>query len=95
MINFLFFALLVIAVLLAIRFAVHRFYPGWGTTWAGLVGAAGALFEQGLQVLPNVLTEGQKLPWEKILGSANANAVVFGCMVAMVILRNVPRKAGA
>lgn len=95
MINFIFIALLVIAALLAIRFAVHHFYPGWGTTWAGLVGAASAFLEQLWQALPNLLTEGQSLPWEKIIGTANANAVVFGCMVAMVILRNVPRKGGA
>jgi hypothetical protein len=93
-VNFLFVALLVCAVLLAVRFAVHRYYPGWGTTWAAIVGGVGSALDTLTTGLPQLLTDLSGLPWTKILGDDNANAVVFGCMAAMAILRNIPRKAG-
>jgi branched-subunit amino acid ABC-type transport system permease component len=95
LINFLFVALLICALLLAVRFAVHRYYPGWGTAWAAIVGGAGSLLDSLIGGLPQLLTDVSGLPWTKILAADTANAVVFGCMAAMVILRKIPRKAGA
>lgn len=95
LINFLFIALLVTAALLALRFAVHRFFPGWGTTATGLIGGALALAEQFMVNLPQLLTDASGLPWTKILGAETANAVVFGFAAAMVILRNLPGRRAA
>jgi hypothetical protein len=92
MINFIFIALVTIAALLAVRFVVHRFYHGWGTTWTGIIGMVMALVDRMTDGLPALLTDLSGLPWAKIMAADTANAVVFGFAAALTILRNIPRK---
>lgn len=93
MITFLFIALVVIALLLVVRIGVHYFYPGWGTTWAGIVGAVSVVLPDVIAGVTGFLGEVQVLPWESILGANHAKAVVFGLAATMVILRNIKRGA--
>jgi F0F1-type ATP synthase assembly protein I len=95
LIAFAFIALLVITLLLAVRYAVHAYFPGWGTKAAGLVGAVAAVLPDVLDWLLAFVSQAQVLPWESIFGPAEAKAIAFGFAVSMVILRSIKRKAGA
>lgn len=88
MITFAFIAVCLIIFMLCVRFIVHHFFPGWGTNVSGVLTGV-VLF------LPDMLTQAQALPWADILPDGHAKAVTFAILAVMLILRAVPRKAGA
>lgn len=86
-------ALVVIAVMLLVRLAVQRVWPTWGTVWANAVGGIGVFIPDAVSFLMGLLGEAQALPWSSILDAAQAQAVVFGILVANMIMRKLGAKA--
>jgi hypothetical protein len=91
MIKLLFIFLFVVALLLAVRYAVHRFRPGSGTNAASIVGMIGMALQPLLDFAEPLIGDAVKLPWADIMDAGAAKAVAFAGFATMMILRNLKR----
>jgi hypothetical protein len=92
MINFLLIALAVVIFMLVLRWAVHTYFPSYGTIWANLITGAGLFIPEALNFIAGLLADAQALPWSSILDASRAQAVVFGILVSNMIMRKLGLK---
>ena len=93
MIMFLVTAVIVIIVMLLLRYVIHSFFPSWGTVFSNLILGLGLLWPDMMQAVTVMLGEAQGLPWTNILDAKTAQAVIFGILVANMVMRKLGAKA--
>jgi cell shape-determining protein MreD len=94
MTNLILFFVLTILIMVAVRYAVHYFYPTWGTVWSNALAGFGLAVSEALPFLSSFLIDAATLPWSSVLDAATAEAVAFGILVANMIMRKLPRQDG-
>lgn len=95
MITYLFIFLLVILVMLAARYAVHFYFPSWGTVTSNALTGVGALLAMARDTVFALVPDLATLPWSSILPQHAAAMVLFACVTANMIMRKLPRKETA
>ena len=91
MIIFVLVVVLIAAAMLAVRFAVHHYFPAWGTVWANMMAGFMVVANEFLSVMISLFPELQSLPWGDIFNAGTAKAVMFGILFANIIMRKLPR----
>ena len=87
MTNVLVGIILTVIAMLAMYWAVHRYFPGLGTLWTNAVTGFGLV----VAGLPQAFDSLQGLPWASVISAEHAAKVLFSISIGSLLANGVMR----